>query len=116
MVSARKEPHLWSVEVEATLRGAGWYPGRSIDTTAWRERLEADGFPIHSAAEEFLREFGGLTVGTGGAGITSSRAAFELNPLIARAKATASANGAKRSDVTSLRWGARPRPLPPRFG
>ncbi|MCT9080902.1 SUKH-3 domain-containing protein [Streptomyces fulvoviolaceus] len=78
-----KGPHVWSAEVEAVLRGAGWYPGRSVDTTAWRERLEADGFHIHSAAEEFLREFGGLTVGSGGSGITSAREAFELDPLLA---------------------------------
>ncbi|MFD4133632.1 SUKH-3 domain-containing protein [Streptomyces goshikiensis] len=54
-----KAPHVWSVEVETVLRGAGWYPGRSIDTTAWRVRLEADGFRIHAAAEDFLCEFGG---------------------------------------------------------
>ncbi|MFF3088186.1 SUKH-3 domain-containing protein [Streptomyces nojiriensis] len=55
-----KEPHVWSAEAEGALRGAGWYPGRSVETTAWRVRLEADGFRIHAAAEEFLREFGGL--------------------------------------------------------
>ncbi|MFE9792778.1 SUKH-3 domain-containing protein [Streptomyces goshikiensis] len=45
--------------------------------------MEADGFHIHSAAEDFLREFGGLTVGSGGPGITSTREAFELDPLLA---------------------------------
>ncbi|MGW1093504.1 SUKH-3 domain-containing protein [Streptomyces sp. NPDC002596] len=81
--SQTNESHVWSAEVETVLRGAGWYPGRSIDTTGWRERLEADGFRIHSTAEEFLREFGGLTVGSGGRGITRAREAFELDPLLA---------------------------------
>ncbi|MEU9081430.1 SUKH-3 domain-containing protein [Streptomyces sp. NPDC048357] len=78
-----KGPHVWPAEVEAVLRGAGWRPGRSIDTTAWRESLQADGFRIHPAAEDFLGEFGGLTVGGGGSGITSARHAFELDPLLA---------------------------------
>lgn len=78
-----KEPHVWSAEVEVVLRGAGWYPGRSVDTTAWRVRLEADGFRIHAAAEEFLREFGGLTAAGGGSGITRAREPFELDPLLA---------------------------------
>ncbi|WP_199810386.1 MULTISPECIES: SUKH-3 domain-containing protein [unclassified Streptomyces] len=78
-----KGPHRWSDEVEAVLRGAGWFPGRSVDTSGWRERLEADGFRIHPAAEQFLREFGGLTVGPGGPGITRAREAFEFDPLLA---------------------------------
>ncbi|MFD9565095.1 SUKH-3 domain-containing protein [Streptomyces sp. NPDC059994] len=78
-----KEPHVWSAEAEAVLRGAGWYPGRSVDTTAWRVRLEADGFRIHAAAEEFLREFGGLMTAGGGSGITRAREPFELDPLLA---------------------------------
>ncbi|MGW0856227.1 SUKH-3 domain-containing protein [Streptomyces sp. NPDC002690] len=78
-----EEQHVWSAETDAVLRGAGWYPGRSIDTTVWRERLEADGFRIHAAAEDFLREFGGLTVGGSGSGITRAREAFELDPLLA---------------------------------
>ncbi|WP_406511174.1 SUKH-3 domain-containing protein [Streptomyces sp. NBC_00161] len=82
-VAQAEEPHVWSAEVDAVLRGAGWYPGRSIDTTVWRERLEADGFRMHVAAEDFLREFGGLTVGSSGPGITRAREAFELDPLLA---------------------------------
>ncbi|MFD4133626.1 SUKH-3 domain-containing protein [Streptomyces goshikiensis] len=78
-----KRPHVWSAEAENVLRDAGWYPGRNVDTTVWRERLEADGFRIHSAAEDFLREFGGLTVVSGGSGITRSREPFELDPLLA---------------------------------
>ncbi|MFD9162150.1 SUKH-3 domain-containing protein [Streptomyces sp. NPDC059558] len=78
-----KAGHVWSAEVETVLRGAGWYPGRNVDTTGWRERLEVDGFRIHSAAEDFLREFGGLTVVGGGSGITRAREPFELDPLLA---------------------------------
>ncbi|MFF4432572.1 SUKH-3 domain-containing protein [Streptomyces sp. NPDC001513] len=78
-----KERHVWSAEVEAVLRGAGWHPGRCVDTTEWRERLEADGFRIHPAAGDFLGEFGGLTVDSRGSGITSAREAFEIDPLLA---------------------------------
>ncbi|CAM5562959.1 hypothetical protein SXANM310S_01038 [Streptomyces xanthochromogenes] len=78
-----KGSHVWSAEVESVLRDAGWYPGRNVDTTMWRERLEADGFRVHSAAENFLREFGGLAVVSGGSGITRAREPFELDPLLA---------------------------------
>lgn len=78
-----KGAHVWSAEVETVLRDAGWYPGRNVDTSVWRERLEADGFRMHSAAEDFLREFGGLTVGGSGSGITRAREPFALDPLLA---------------------------------
>lgn len=81
--AAPEEPYVWPTEVERVLRAAGWHPGRSHDTTPWREQLEADGFRMHPAAEEFLREFGGLTFGPGDLGITRAREAFELDPLLA---------------------------------
>lgn len=79
--------HGWSVEVEEVLRGAGWYPGRNSDPAPWREQLEADGFHIHPSAETFLREFGGLSVGHSGPGITRAREPFELDPLLALGEA-----------------------------
>ncbi|GHH50271.1 DUF7919 family protein [Lentzea cavernae] len=42
------------------LRAAGWEQGRSVDTSAWRRAFPGLGW--HDAAEEFLAEFGGLTV------------------------------------------------------
>ncbi|MFE4176433.1 SUKH-3 domain-containing protein [Streptomyces sp. NPDC056909] len=78
-----KGPYVRSAEVEAVLRDAGWRPGRSVDTAVWREVLEADGFRMHLAAEEFLREFGGLRVGDRGPGITRAREAIEFDPLLA---------------------------------
>lgn len=80
-------PHGWSVEVERVLRDAGWYPGRDTDPTPWREPLEADGIHIHPAADNFLREFAGLTVDHGGPGITRAREPFELDPLLALGEA-----------------------------
>lgn len=80
-------PHGWSVEVERVLRDAGWYPGRNTDPAPWHEQLEADGFHIHPAAEQFLREFAGLTVDHGGPGITRAREPFELDPLLALGEA-----------------------------
>ncbi|MFH8419494.1 SUKH-3 domain-containing protein [Streptomyces sp. NPDC018038] len=81
--SPREQPYVRTTEVDDVLRRAGWRPGRSIDTTVWRELLEADGFRLHAAAEGFLREFGGLTVGRHGSGITRAREAFDLDPLLA---------------------------------
>ncbi|MFD5625883.1 SUKH-3 domain-containing protein [Streptomyces sp. NPDC127072] len=64
--------------VEAVLRGAGWYPGRRTDIGPWQRSLR--GFRLHGAAEEFLREFGGLKVRIGGPGITCARQPFDTDP------------------------------------
>ncbi|MGY3336431.1 hypothetical protein ACVW0K_002530 [Streptomyces filamentosus] len=81
------QPHPWSSEVERVLREAGWHAGRTVDTAGWKQRLEQDGFRSHAAAESFLREFGGLAVGHGGAGITCAREPFDLDPLLALGEA-----------------------------
>ncbi|MEU4065899.1 SUKH-3 domain-containing protein [Streptomyces wedmorensis] len=80
-------PPAWSSEVERVLREAGWHPGRAVDTTGWKQQLEQDGFRSHAAAEDFLRELGGLAVGHGGAGITRAREPFDLDPLLALGEA-----------------------------
>ncbi|MFE3073816.1 SUKH-3 domain-containing protein [Streptomyces sp. NPDC059247] len=82
-----EKPCAWLSEVETVLRDAGWRPGRVVDTRAWTERLEQDGFRSHAAAECFLREFGELTVGHGGGGITRAREPFDLDPLLALGEA-----------------------------
>ncbi|MFD7163618.1 SUKH-3 domain-containing protein [Streptomyces violascens] len=69
-----------SPELERVLRDAGWVPGRRVDTSVWRERLEADGFRLHEVAESFLGEFGGLVFGHGGPGVTRAREPFEFDP------------------------------------
>ncbi|MGW1246567.1 SUKH-3 domain-containing protein [Streptomyces sp. NPDC002535] len=81
------EPHPWSPEVERVLREAGWHPGRVVDATCWKQQLEQEGFRSHAAAEDFLREFGELAVGHGGAGITRAREPFALDPLLALGEA-----------------------------
>ncbi|MEV6241607.1 SUKH-3 domain-containing protein [Lentzea sp. NPDC051838] len=73
----------FSPESERTLRQAGWYPGRTIDTAKWRVPLEESGFVFPEAAERFLGEFGGLSVEDQGSGITTAREAFEFDPLLA---------------------------------
>lgn len=65
-------------EVEAVLRGAGWFPGRSVDIEPWRARFA--NLDIHDAALDFWREFGGLAVDISGPGITVARAPFEFDP------------------------------------
>ncbi|MEC3952999.1 SUKH-3 domain-containing protein [Nocardia sp. CDC153] len=70
-------------ETERVLRASGWWPGRQVDTNAWRERLERSGFKWSAAADRFLEEFGGLKVDISGPGITSAREPFELDPTLA---------------------------------
>ena len=72
-------------EWEQNPRAAGWHPGRAVDVTDWRERLEASGeVRIHRAAAEFLVELGGLNVEIGGPGISSAREPFELDLVAPR--------------------------------
>lgn len=73
----------FSRESENTLRQAGWYPGRTVDTAVWRTPLEESGFAFHEAAVRFLAEFGGLSVDHYGPGITCAREPFEFDPLLA---------------------------------
>ena len=72
---------LWSTEAEQSLRAAGWYPGRRVDTTLWRARFEPVGLFMHRAAQRFLGEFGGLAFHIGGPGITRAQEPFELDPM-----------------------------------
>ncbi|MFY1674293.1 SUKH-3 domain-containing protein [Plantactinospora sp. WMMB334] len=67
--------------VESDLRRAGWIPGRRVDLSRWR--LAMRGFTWHAAAEEFLREFGGLHVDSGGPGVDCWRESFEFDPELA---------------------------------
>ncbi len=53
-------------KVELTLKKAGWFPRRCVDFTEWKNSLAAEGFELHSAAQEFLTEFGGLIVNVSG--------------------------------------------------
>jgi SUKH-3 immunity protein len=70
-------------EVENTLRASGWQPGRAVDTGEWRRALDGSGFRMHDAAEQFLSEFGGLTVDISGPGVSCARTPFELDPTLA---------------------------------
>ncbi|WP_405437555.1 SUKH-3 domain-containing protein [Streptomyces avidinii] len=63
------------------LRRAGWFPGRQVDVAPWRNSMQ--GFPMHVAAEEFLREFGGIRVQVSGPGVTCMRIPFEIDPELA---------------------------------
>ncbi|WHM40853.1 SUKH-3 domain-containing protein [Streptomyces sp. BPTC-684] len=71
----------FSPEVEGVLRAAGWFPGRRVDIEPWRKSMR--GFSLHAAAEEFLREFGGIRVRISGPGITCAREPFVIDPDLA---------------------------------
>ncbi|RTQ48561.1 hypothetical protein EJV47_16445 [Hymenobacter gummosus] len=47
-------------EVWHLLREAGWYEGRSLNASSLALANAAAGFPWSAAADDFLREFGGL--------------------------------------------------------
>lgn len=72
----------FSAESERTLRHAGWYPGRTVDTESWRVPMEQDGFVFPEVAVRFLTEFHGLSFPDNGAGISRARAPFEFDPLL----------------------------------
>lgn len=71
------------IEIDRVLRNAGWRPGRKINTSVWRDRLEMSGFVWTEAAEHFLSEFGGLVINQSGPGISCARGSFEFDPLLA---------------------------------
>ncbi|MFI7273828.1 SUKH-3 domain-containing protein [Streptomyces sp. NPDC049879] len=72
------------MSTEHTLRAAGWFPGRQVDTARWEDVLrEHGGFEIHDAARAFLREFGGLLVERAPAMRALGRTPFHLDPLAA---------------------------------
>ncbi|MFJ9554352.1 SUKH-3 domain-containing protein [Nocardiopsis sp. NPDC101807] len=49
-------------DLVAALVRAGWSPNRDVDTSAWVQSLELEGYRIHLAAEEVLASMGGLVV------------------------------------------------------
>ena len=73
----------FSEESERTLRRAGWFPGRTVDTEAWRVPLERDGFVFPEVVVRFLAEFNGLSFPDNGSGISRAREPFEFDPLLA---------------------------------
>jgi hypothetical protein len=46
------------------LRGAGWAPGRRVDTGDWGRQLTAVGFELDDTVVGVWAEFGGLTIGS----------------------------------------------------
>ncbi|MES9508503.1 SUKH-3 domain-containing protein [Streptomyces sp. NPDC000609] len=71
----------FSREVEDALRCADWVPNRRVCLDRWKASLSE--FTWHAAAEEFLREFGGIRVDISGPGITCAREPFEFDPELA---------------------------------
>ena len=77
-------------EVEAQLRDAGWEPGRTSSTVVtWASALRQREGDMPDAARRILAEFGGLTVGTGGAGQDHARATIQFDPTLALGEAEA---------------------------
>jgi hypothetical protein len=74
------EVQRFSPETDRVLRGAGWFPGRTVDIERWSLPLAAEGLEIHGSAERFLAEFGGLAVDVDGPGVTAARQPFSLYP------------------------------------
>ncbi|MFD6691145.1 SUKH-3 domain-containing protein [Streptomyces bacillaris] len=75
----------WSTKTERALREAGWAPQRRVPTAGWEQTLkESDGFEAHEKARTFLAEFGGLSFGLSGSGISMVLGPFSINPLAAQ--------------------------------
>lgn len=54
----KRAREIWT-ETDRLFDAAGWTPGRSVDTSAWRGMFR--GLAWHDAADAFLGEFGGLS-------------------------------------------------------
>lgn len=77
----------WSSEMEGILRGAGWYPGRNVETqvAGWESLLASgpDCMCMFPAARAALLEFGGLVLRPDGvAGREGGRVSVVLDPTL----------------------------------
>jgi NAD(P)-dependent dehydrogenase (short-subunit alcohol dehydrogenase family) len=79
VTSGDARPYRFSREVDEVMRRAGWYPGRSVDVDQWRPGSSSE-ISMHPAAEQFLSEFGGLSVDVNGAGVDVGREPFVFDP------------------------------------
>jgi hypothetical protein len=73
--------------VQKALQQAGWFPKRDISAqvSAWAESLrQSDRMEIFPEAERILQEFGGLTIGAQGPGVTCAKGAVLFDPLTAQ--------------------------------
>lgn len=78
-------------EVIEILEKGGWFHDRMVsDATIemWRHTLMASHFlEMPVAAEVVLREFGGLTIGSVGAGVNMARTSFDIDLFTSKAEA-----------------------------
>ena len=72
----------FSVQTEATLRKAGWYPGRQVPklVAKWKTSKLLSRFEMFPLAEKILLEFGGLSINQRGPGETCAREPFDVDP------------------------------------
>ncbi|MGW7257024.1 SUKH-3 domain-containing protein [Streptomyces sp. NPDC054834] len=81
---SHEQTRYWSSETDGVLRRAGWRPGRSVPTETWEYVLHERGaFVAHSAARQFLSEFGGLVTYGWPAHPVVTRSAIRFDPLLA---------------------------------
>jgi hypothetical protein len=71
----------FSPQTEQLLRAGGWFPGRT-DEGFLVECVHALGpeFQIHQAAQDAIREFGGLRVGENDRGVDFARSDINFDP------------------------------------
>ena len=62
-----------SAERELTLDAAGWFPNRRVDPYAYLDGLELSALVLHPAADDFLAEYGGLTLTPNGPEVNQDR-------------------------------------------
>lgn len=72
----------FSSDVVDVLRACGWDPQRTVDPKRWTFPFEERGIRANPVVQEFLREFGGLSVDVSGPGVNCAREPFELDPLL----------------------------------
>lgn len=67
--------------VQAVLRQSGWFPGRSIDVTKWIRVFPT--LQMHGSAQNFLEEFGEISIEASGKGVDCAKEPFIFDPSLA---------------------------------
>jgi hypothetical protein len=73
----------FSSRTHETLREAGWFPGRHIDTAAWKSSFAETGLTMPPAVAVFLGEFGGLGFDLTVCGDPHPWSSCEIDPMVA---------------------------------
>lgn len=74
---------IFSAATIALLQQEGWSEDRCVDTSEYSKCLKSEGYPIHAAVVDFLKQFGGLLVVHPHHRVKEEKDEFYINPTVA---------------------------------